>query len=100
MVQRPEDPKRIVDIKLPLTWLISTTFLILTSAAAVAINFNRQVDALTLKMDSVLASNADLKVQMKERDAKYDALVMRVYDLQRVTDTLALRMDNVERKGK
>lgn len=95
-----EEPKRLIDVKLPLTWLISTTVMIVASAFAVAVNFNRQVDALALKMDTVLASNADLKLQMKERDGKYDALLLNFYNLQRTTDALDLRMSNIEKKGK
>lgn len=97
---RPEDPKRLIDVKLPLTWLISATCAIVTSAALVAINFNRQVDALTLKMDSVLASNADLKAQMKERDGKYEQMLRDLYDIRRTSDALVLRVDNLEKKGK
>jgi ABC-type transporter MlaC component len=100
MVRPQEEPKRIIDVKISLMWLISTTAAIVSSAAFVAINFNRQVDSLTLKMDAVLASNADLKQQMKERDAKYDQLVVRVFDMQRATDALGLRVDNLERRGK
>lgn len=100
MVRPQEEPKRIIDVKISLMWLLSTTLAIVTSAAAVAINFNRQVDALTLKMDAVLASNADLKIQMKERDVKYDQLVLKTFDMQRSIDSLTLRMDNAERRSK
>lgn len=100
MENRPEDAKRLVDVKLPLTWLISTTVMIVMSAAAVAINFNRQVDALTLKMDTVLASNADMKLQMKERDGKYEQMLRDLYDMRRTTDALDLRVTGLEKRGK
>lgn len=100
MENRPEDSKRLVDVKLPLTWLISTTVMIVMSAAAVAINFNRQVDALTLKMDTVLASNADMKQQMKERDGKYEQMLRDLYDMRRTTDALDLRVTGLEKRGK
>lgn len=97
---RQEDPRRLIDVKLPLTWLISSTVAIVISAAAVAINFNKQVDTLTLKMDSVLASNADLKAQMKDRDSKYEQMLRDMYDLRRATDALGLRVETLERRSK
>lgn len=100
MVNRPEESKRLIDVKLPLTWLISTTVLIVSSAFAVAVNFNRQVDALALKMDTVLASNADLKKQMEVRDGKYEAMLRDMYEMRRTTDALDLRMSNLEKRGK
>lgn len=100
MTARQEEPKRLIDVKLPLAWLISTTVMIVGSACAVAINFNRQVDALTLKMDTVLASNADMKAQMKERDGKYEQMLRDLYDLRRTTDALDLRTSNLERRSK
>ena len=100
MVNRQEDPKRLVDVKLPLTWLISTTVMIVASAFAVALNFNKQVDALALKMDTVLASNADLKAQMKERDGKYENMLRDMYELRRSADALDLRVSTLEKRGK
>ncbi len=89
--------QRIIDTKLPLTWLLSTAAAIITTMTLIAINFNRQSDALNAKMDAVLISNAELKLQSKERDGKYDALREALYSAQRTIDAHDLRISTLER---
>lgn len=90
-------PQRIIDTKLPLTWLLSTAATIIATMTLIAINFNRQSDALAAKMDTVLAVTAEMKSQSKERDIKYDGMRESVYGVQRNIDAHELRINNLER---
>lgn len=97
MNREPEVAQKIIDTKLPLTWLLSSAAAIIMAMTLIAINFNKQSDALNSKMDAVLASNAEMKVQSKERDGKYDALRETVYAAQRTLDAHDLRLNALER---
>ena len=91
-------PQRIIDTKLPLTWLLSTAGAIITSMIIIALNFNSKSDALSAKMDAVLASNAEAKIQGDKRDVKYENLRDQVYGTQRMLDAHDLRLSNLERQ--
>lgn len=95
----PSGTQSIIDTKLPLTWLLSTAAAIIMTMTLIAINFNRQSDALNTKMDAVLASNVDMKLQSKERDSKYDTLRETMYAAQRILDAHDLRLNAIERGG-
>jgi len=92
-----EVAQKIIDTKLPLTWLLSSAAAIIMTMALIAINFNRQSDSLNSKMDAVLASNAEMKAQSKERDVKHDALRESLYSTQRMVDAHDLRLNALER---
>src|SRR5438105_909732 len=100
-MQRPDG--RIIDTKLPLTWLLSTAGTIIITLAGITINFNKQTDSLNNKMDTLLNSNTEMKMQSEKRDGKLDTLREQVYSTQRTVDTLDLRVGTLERgnaKGK
>ena len=90
---------RIIDTKMPLTWLLSTAAAIIMAMTLIAINFNRQSDSLNAKMDALLASNAEMKVQNEKRDVKSDSARDTLYTLQRSVDALDLRVGNIERNA-
>ncbi len=90
-------PSRIIDTKLPLTWLLSSASAIIVTMMLIAINFNHQSDSLNNKMDMLLTSNAEMKAQSKERDTKYEALRDSLYAAQRMIDAHDLRLTNMER---
>lgn len=92
-------PQKIIDTKLPLTWLLSTAGTIILSMVVIALNFNSKSDALSAKMDAILASNAEAKIQSDKRDVKYENLREQVYAAQRILDAHDLRLSNVERTG-
>ena len=90
-------PQRIIDTKLPLTWLLSTAGTIIAAMVIIALNFNSKSDALSAKMDAVLASNAEAKILGEKRDVKYETLRDQVYGAQRMLDAHDLRLSNLER---
>jgi uncharacterized membrane protein len=90
-------PPRIIDTKLPLTWLLSTAGTIIAFMVMIALNFNSKSDALSAKMDAILASNAEAKIQSDKRDVKHENLKEQVYGAQRVIDAHDLRISNLER---
>lgn len=98
MIERVLPPTRIIDTKLPLTWLLSSAGAIIVSMCIIALNFNSKSDALSAKMDAVLASNAEAKVQSEKRDVKYETMREQVYASQRVLDAHDLRLNNLERQ--
>lgn len=97
MNKEPEVTQKFIDTKLSLTWMLSSAATIIVSLTLIAINFNRQSDLLNIKMDAVLASNADMKTQSKERDAKYDLMRESLYAAQRILDTHEIRLGALER---
>lgn len=83
---------KIVDLKLPLPWLIS-------GAAAVAlfmISLGWNSSAQSSKLDQLIVANAKLEKRLDDRDIRLDALRDAIYSVQRVTDTNALRITALE----
>lgn len=87
----------IIDTKVPVTWLISTSGALIVGLLAIGFQFNAQATALSAKMDAVLQSNTEMKTQLREREVKYDSMRDAVYTLQRAVDAHDIRIIAVEK---
>lgn len=85
-------PPRIVDLKLPLPWLIS-------GAAASAIfmaTLGWNSSAQSSKLDQLIQANQKLEKRLDDRDVRLDSMRDAIFAVQRVTDTNALRITALE----
>jgi hypothetical protein len=87
------DPERIVDMRIPLTWLISTAGAILITLATTLWNIAAQSN----KLDTLIAANAKLEKRFDDRDVRLDVMRDRMSALERAADALAVRVENMER---
>jgi hypothetical protein len=84
--------QRIVDMKLPLPWLISGA----ATIAAFMISLGWQSSAQSSKLDQLIQANQKLEKRLDDRDVRLDAMRDAIYAVQRVTDTNALRITALE----
>jgi hypothetical protein len=87
------EPERIVDMRIPLTWLISTAGAILITLATTLWNIAAQSN----KLDTLIAANAKLEKRFDDRDVRLDVMRDRMSALERAADALAVRVENMER---
>lgn len=87
------DPERIVDMRIPLHWMLSTAGAILMTLAVTLWNIAAQSN----KLDTLIDANVKLEKRLDDRDIRLDVLKDRVTQLERQADARAVRLDNVER---
>ena len=88
----PSPNQRIVDMKLPLPWLISGA----ATIAAFMISLGWQSSAQSSKLDQLIIANIKLEKRLDDRDIRLDALRDSIYAVQRITDTHSLRITALE----
>jgi CII-binding regulator of phage lambda lysogenization HflD len=89
----PREPERIVDMRIPLHWMLSTAGAILVTLCITLWNIAGQSN----KLDQLIIANAKLEKRLDDRDVRVDALRDRISAVERATDALAVRVDNIER---
>ena len=90
---RREADRRIIDMSIPLTWLLSTAAVILCTFATTLWNIAAQSN----KLDQLIAANAKLEKRLDDRDLRVDALRDRISSLERALDALTVRVETTER---
>jgi hypothetical protein len=88
----PSSPPRIVDLKLPLPWLISGAAASLLFMATLGWNSSAQ----SSKLDQLIVANQKLEKRLDDRDIRLDAMRDAIFAVQRVNDTNALRITALE----
>jgi len=91
-----QNPQRVVDMRVPLPWLISTTAVFLGALCSMLWSVAGQSN----KLDQLIITNAKLEKRLDDRDEKTDALRERMFNFDRLTDGLKLRVEALERAGK
>lgn len=86
------NPPRIVDLKLPLPWLISGA--VATALFMATLGWNSS--AQSSKLDQLITANLKLEKRLDDRDVRLDTMRDRQYATERVTDTLSLRITALE----
>ena len=84
---------RVVDMQLPLTWLISSFAAILMTMAAMVWSVAGQSN----KLDQLISNTAKLEKRVDERDNRVELIKDAQYEARRVQDLLTQRIDNLER---
>jgi hypothetical protein len=89
--------KQFLDMRLPLTWLLSALVFVGGGLVTVGMQFS----AIDTKMSTIIADNKDLKQQFKEQSEKYQALrdsqYTVQYTVQRTVDSLVIQVAEIQR---
>ena len=85
-----ESARRLVDLQLPLAWLISAAVAVL--GFMVAVGWNAAVQSG--KMDTLIAANVKTEKRLDERDLRLEDQREKNYATQRTLDSLAARADS------
>jgi uncharacterized protein YlxW (UPF0749 family) len=98
---------RIIDTKLPLTWLLSTAGAIILALCLFALNNTSSAEKTQAKLDllradqtSLIQSFAKLEKRVDDRDTRTDALKEMQYSMQRIIDGQGMRIETLERAGR
>lgn len=83
---------RVVDMKLPLPWLI--TGAVTVGAFMISLGWNSS--AQSSKLDQLIVANIKLEKRLDDRDIRLDAMRDSIYAVQRITDTHSLRITALE----
>lgn len=95
---------RIIDTKLPLTWLLSTAGAIILALGAFALSNSSNTEKTQAKLDllradqaQVILSIAKLEKRVDDRDTRTDAIKELQYSMQRSIDGQGMRIETIER---
>lgn len=95
---------RIIDTKLPLTWLLSTAGTIILALALFAISNSSNTEKTQAKLDLLRADQATLilniaklEKRVDDRDTRTDAIKEMQYSMQRIIDGQGMRIETLER---
>jgi uncharacterized protein YlxW (UPF0749 family) len=98
---------RIIDTKLPLTWLLSTAGALILALCAFALNNSANTEKTQAKLDllradqaSLILSFAKLEKRVDDRDTRTDALKEMQYSMQRIIDGQGMRIETLERAAR
>lgn len=91
MTQPPQP--RIIDLQLPLPWLLSSVAAIMLTLASMVWSVAGQSN----KLDQLILNTAKLEKRVDERDTRVDNLKEAQYESRRVQDSHALRIEALER---
>lgn len=90
---RPPADHQMVDMRIPLTWLLSAAVAILTTLGATLWNIAGQSN----KLDQLIVANAKLEKRLDDRDVRLDMLREKISTYDRAIDALQMRVNNLER---
>ena len=84
--------QRIIDTKLPLTWLITT------AGALISVLFTLlwNISAQTNKLEQLILSTAKMEKRLDDRDARLDRMLVDFYEMHRIDDAQTLRLNAIE----
>lgn len=91
---------RIIDTKLPLTWLLSTAGSIILALALVGMSISANTEKTQAKLDTLILNTAKLEKRVDDRDTRTDAIKETQYSMQRMIDALNMRTESLERAGR
>jgi hypothetical protein len=98
---------RIIDTKLPLTWLLSTAGAIIVSLGLFALNSSSNTEKTQAKLDLLRADQATLilniaklEKRVDDRDTRTDAIKEMQYSMQRIIDGQGMRIETLERAAR
>ncbi|NHZ78827.1 hypothetical protein F2P44_05970 [Massilia sp. CCM 8695] len=89
-------PQRIVDMRIPLTWLLTSASTILSLLCLTLWTVAGQSN----KLEQIAGTSAKMEKRLDDRDEKTEAMRERMFNFDRTTDNLKLRVDALERARK
>jgi septal ring factor EnvC (AmiA/AmiB activator) len=91
-----EKDRQFVDMRVPLSWLLSSAASIIITLGATLWNIAGQSN----KLDQLIITNQKLEKRLDDRDTRIDALRDKISTLERTGDNLNLRLEALERAKK
>jgi septal ring factor EnvC (AmiA/AmiB activator) len=91
-----EKERQFVDMRVPLSWLLSSAATIIFTLGATLWNIAGQSN----KLDQLIITNQKLEKRLDDRDTRIDSLRDKIFALERASDNLTLRIDTLERAKK
>jgi hypothetical protein len=91
-----EKERQFVDMRVPLSWLLSSAATIVFTLGATLWNIAGQSN----KLDQLIITNQKLEKRLDDRDTRIDGLRDKIFGLERANDNLTLRIDTLERAKK
>lgn len=103
MTHKNPDPeetekRRIVDMRVPLPWLVTGLTSLIISAVSFAWNLNRQNDLQMVKLDQIAVAVQKLEKQFEMGTARVDSIQRDLYTVQRVDDSQSKDIASNERR--
>lgn len=92
MTRQPQ-PHRIIDLQLPLPWLIPSLAGIMVALATMVWSIAGQSN----KLDQLILNTAKLEKRVDDRDGRLDVVKEAQYEMRRVQDAQNMRLDALER---
>jgi hypothetical protein len=86
-------PQRIVDMRIPLTWLLTTAGVILATLCTTLWTVAGQSN----KLDLIFVTQTKMEKRFDDRDTKVEDMRDKMFNFDRTTDNLKLRVDALER---
>jgi hypothetical protein len=86
-------PQRIIDLQLPLPWLISSVVAVMLAMASMVWSIAGQSN----KLDQLILNTAKLEKRVDDRDGRLDVVKEAQYEMRRVQDAQNMRLDALER---
>ena len=83
----------VFDMKIPLTWLLSSAAAVLFTLGATLWNIAGQ----SSKLDQLILNGGKLEKRLDDRDTRIDGLRDKINVIERVDDNLTLRIEAIER---
>jgi hypothetical protein len=88
-------PQRIIDLQLPLPWLLSSLVGVMVAMATMVWSIAGQSN----KLDQLILNTAKLEKRVDDRDGRLDIVKEAQYEMRRVQDAQNMRLDALERAG-
>lgn len=89
-----QNQMKVIDMKLPLSWLISAFATVVLFMASMVWNIAGQSN----KLDQLIITNQKMEKRLDDRDVKTEDMRDRLFNFDRTTDNLKLRVDALERQ--
>ena len=103
-MNQPNPQQRIIDTKLPLTWLIGVACTIIVAVFSFAMSNSSNAEKTQNKLDllrsdqaTLILNIAKLEKRVDDRDTRTDAIKEMQYSMQRIIDGQGIRLESLER---
>lgn len=88
--QERQRPKQFIDMKMPLTWLLSSATTIMITLGVTLWNIAQQ----SYKLDQLILANTKIEKRLDDRDARIDILRDKISSLENQVNTIIIRLDD------
>lgn len=91
--------QRVIDLKLPLTWLLGSAAALIFIVASAAWTASAQSSKLEAKIDLLIGANTKFEKRLDDRDVTAEVLRQKIQDVNSTTENLKWRLEAIERSA-